>query len=305
MLPTPLLAALLATQISLSEGPVEPQSAGKTAAPPYSLPFALRPAAASNVLRLDTVLALSEAATTVPVLALASWKLSPDFSLLARFGVVINSTGEETASGVAIPNIALGGTYVLKPFPAVRTALFLGLTLPMGSGGGDEPEASTRTAVVSGILARSAMDNALFAVNYLTVFPGASIAWVDRGWTLQAELTLLFLNRVRGDQMDPDAFRLNLTSGLHAGYFLTPAISIAAELRYQRWLINETVLGTGSTPRADNLTVAAGPRLHLQVSPTAWFRPGISFAFGLDAPMGFSSDGQKYKIVQLDLPLIF
>ena len=51
--------------------------------------------------------------------------------------------------------------------------LFLGVTVPIGQGG-DKAAAmdSTAAAAGAGINARSAMDNALFAVNFMTVFPG-------------------------------------------------------------------------------------------------------------------------------------
>ena len=53
--------------------------------------------------------------------------------------------------------------------------------------------------------------------------------------------------------------------------------------------------------RLDNITVAAGPRVHLKLGETLWFRPGIAYARGLDNPMA----DDDYHIVQVDLPLAF
>src|SRR5690606_5383056 len=92
-------------------------------------------------------------------------------------------------------------------------------------------------AAGSGIYARSAMDNAMFAVNYLTFFPGLGIAYVADGLTVQAEATVLSLHRARGgESAEPDEHRVNFTSGVHVGYFVLESLSLGADLRYQRWL---------------------------------------------------------------------
>ena len=57
--------------------------------------------------------------------------------------------------------------------------------------------------------ARSALDNAMFAVDDFTVFPGVNVAYVNGGFTAQAEATLSQLTRVRGatDDKDPSTTR--------------------------------------------------------------------------------------------------
>ena len=144
------------------------------------------------------------------------------------------------------------------------------------------------------------MDNAMFAVNDLTVFPGIDLAYLRGGFTVQGEVTVLQLTRVRGEAVQPDASRTNLTSGLHAGYFLTPWLSVGAELRYQRWLSTPASVAADPSVR-DNLSAAAGPRLHLKVSRALTLRPGLSYATGLDAPMR----AQSFQVVQLDVPVLF
>ena len=44
------------------------------------------------------------------------------------------------------------------------------------------------------------------------------------------------LERVRGASVQHEASKTNLTSGLHVGYFLVDALSLGAELHYQRWI---------------------------------------------------------------------
>jgi hypothetical protein len=191
----------------------------------------------------------------------------------------------------------------LNPVKPLRIGLFLGITAPIGSGGGNDPKPANVAANAAGIRARSAMDNAMFAVNYFTVFPGIGIAYVDHGFTLQAETTLLQLMRVRGDKTKadgPDDSRTNLTAGIHAGYFFTNWLSAGVELRHQRWLSTPKAI-EGKPELRDTTTWAIGPRFHIPLQEGMWLRPGVSFAMPLDNPM----KDAHYKIVQLDVPLAF
>jgi len=225
-----------------------------------------------------------------------SYKVAPNLAVLLRVGVVSDSPPVGDA-GFAFVNPAIGGTYVVNIAPALRLALFLGLAFPVGMGGGNTPDKAVRSAVLAGIPARSAMDNAMFAVNYITPFPGVDLAYVQGGLTVQAEATVLQLFRVRGDNVDKDSARTNFTTGLHIGYFIASAVSVGAEIRHQAWLSNGSL--PDGDPRRDTTTFAVGPRLHFKIGEKAWFRPAVAYARALDNPM---SD-QKYNIVQLDLPI--
>lgn len=295
--------------------PAPPAEAPKPKPPPYSLPWQLRPAAAATVIRSDTTFAsydpalgTEERGLTVASMLLGSYKLTKEFAPLVRLGIVSNSPPDGAAvsdSATVFLNPVIGGTYVLNPIPELRVALFLGLALPFGGGSGDSPEPASAQALARGVLARSAMDNAMFATNYMTPFPGIGVAYVKSGLTVQAEATLLQLIRVRGGDHPTDSkddMRTNFTSGLHVGYFLIPALSLGAELRYQRFLKHNVLddAPDGDT-RKDNLTAAIGPRVHIQLGETTWFRPGVSYTMALDDPM----DADKYRIVQLDLPFAF
>lgn len=291
---------------------ITPQPAAKA---PYSIPFQLRPAAAVTVLRTDTSFAfyddpaVNQDGTTVASMLLASYKATDHFSPLVRVGMVSNSPpAGDGAAGFLNP--VLGATYVLPLNPALRAAFFLGMTLPIGSGGGDTPNPAKAASNAAGIRARSAMDNAMFAVNDFTVFPGASLAYVAHGWTLQLETTLLQLFRVRGEDatnamgapLNPDSTRTNFTAGFHAGYFFYPELSGAIELRHQRWISTPRAIANDATDTLrDTTTVAVGPRLHFKVGETSWIRPALAFAVGLDDPL----QRWESKSVQLDIPVIF
>ncbi|MFO0758312.1 MAG: hypothetical protein U0359_17600 [Byssovorax sp.] len=294
-----LLAVSILTTAPLAasaEAPAEPPP------PPYSLPWQLRPAAIANVIRSDTSIASYEDATTkkgtftVASLITGIYKVTPEFAPFIR----VTFVGTEKSGGAANP--AFGGTYLLKLGHGMRLAAFLGFAIPAGEGGGNTTSKEPGTSVRAGVLARSAMDNALFAVNDFTVFPGLDFAYVDHGFTVQVEATTLFLTRVRGDLVQKDKSKINLTAALHAGYFVVPWLSLGAELRYQRWLSTPVAVAADTTGALrDNLSFAAGPRFHAKLGDGVWLRPGLSYARGLDKPMA----GADYNIVQIDVPFLF
>jgi hypothetical protein len=280
-----------------------PLSAGAAPKAPYSLPWQLRPTAAVNVVRSDTSLALSSTdatgdSVTTAAMLLASYKITPHLAPLVRVGYVDHAPGTGSP-GAALVNPVLGAIYSHDLSETLRLGFFLGVTVPVGMGGGDTPEPATLAAARAGVLARSAMDNAMFAVNDFTVFPGVGLSYVAGGFTAQVEATVLQLTRVRGEAVQPDKSRTNFTSGLHLGYFVHPAVSLGGELRYQRWLSTPSTVT--SEELRDTLTVAAGPRFHLKLSDTVVVRPGLSYALALDAPMKTSN----YSIFQLDVPVLF
>jgi len=293
-----------------------PPEAPKPKPPPYHLPFQLRPVAAATVIRSDTAFAFYKApndgpsGTTIASTLLASYKVTPEFAPLVRLGIVSDSPPDTPTAPdgkVGFMNPVIGGTYGIKPSPETRLGLFLGIALPLGSGGGDTPDPAVKAAVSKGINARSAMDNAMFATNYLTFFPGVGFAYVAKGLTVQVEATLLQLIHVKGKALEDvplpgkeEASRTNLTMGLHVGYFFIPQLSLGAELRHQRWLSTPAFVEADSS-RRDTTTVAIGPRVHFKLGENIWFRPGIVYARGLDKPMTTAD----YNIVQLDLPFIF
>lgn len=289
--------------------------------PPYSLPWQLRSAMAGTGVRSDTAIASFKDAksgnggTTVATMLTGSYQVANGFAPMVRLGFVGNSppsavpvagTPAPPGGGVSLVNPVIGATYSLALPAHFRLAFFLGVTVPIGMGGGDTPDGTQLAAAKAGVLARSAMDNAMFAVNDMTVFPGLDIAFVSHGFTAQAEVTLFQLGRVRGGggatPHNPDAAKTNLTTGLHLGYFIIPQLSLGAELRYQRWLSTPAAVAADATGASrDNLSFAIGPRLNVKLSEGTWFRPGIAYARGLDDPMSKSS----YNVVQLDLPFVF
>jgi hypothetical protein len=271
---------------------------------PVSLPWSLRSPAASSVVRLDTAVGTfvdsgTRGETGASVLTVSD-RITSTLAPLARVAFVDNrpATGPRA---VAISNPIVGLTWapIAAPSPW-RLATLVAVAVPAGSGGGDDGNPARAAAEKAAVFARSAMDNSLFAVNYVTPIVGLDLGYVRAGWTVQAEATLFQSARVRGAKVDPDAYKTNSTSGVHVGYFLAPWLCASTELRYQRYL--STPKSVAMTPATrDNLTVAFGLRTQIVIAPHRVLKPGLSYARGLDDPMA----ARSYQIVQLDLPFAF
>jgi hypothetical protein len=315
--PAPLPAApapadATPAETAVANATVTPALAPAPPPPPYSLPWQLRPVGAANVVRSDTAYALYDNGagangSTIATMLTGSYKVTPSLAPLVRLGFVKNDAPAMGVDGTSFVNPIVGATYARR-VAALRWAAFLGGTAPIGQGGGNTPVAGAATADTSGVRARSAMDNAMFAVNYFTAILGGDIAYVDHKLTIQAEATLFQLFRVRGDTAasSTDSTRTNSTVGLHAGYFIIPMLSLGGEIRYQRWLSTPTQLTMGNKVdiadfAKDTLTVAIGPRMHIPLGRSLFLRPGISYARGLDRPLTDAS----YNVVQIDVPLYF
>jgi len=311
----PVSAALpTAEQPAKVEQPAPAEKPAPAAAAPYSVPWQLRGAGAATALRLDSSVAFYRDAAgggsglTSATTLLGSRKVTSAFAPMIRLGLVTDqapvASGTASKTTAAFLNPAVGGTYLFKLTPDLRLAAFAGVTLPLGSGGGSWPEGkapSEYQAQAAGVWARSAMDSAMFAVNYLGVIPGLSLAFVRWGFTAQLEATVIVLARVRGDPaQEKDDSRVNLTGGLHLGYFIIPQLSIGAELRMQRWLSTPAAVAKDPS-KLQTVTFAAGPRGHFQLGQSVTIRPGLSYSRAFDAPMTRGD----YQILQVDVPMTF
>lgn len=270
---------------------------------PYALGWSLRPAGPVNVVRSDTAVGFYEDAgvdgNTVASTFLVAYKVTPALSPLLRFAVVRNDPAMG-GSATAISNPLIGAMSAVHVPAPYKLGVFAGLALPLGSGGGNSADPAMASTVRSAIAARSSMDNALFAINDLTPIIGIDAAYVDGGLTLQLEATLFELVRVRGDIIQPDAYKTNFTTGAQVGYFVLPSLSTSVEVRYQRWLSTPAAVEAAPETR-DTLSAAFGVRGHVDLGGKRWLRPGLSYARGLDDPMS----GRNYQIVQIDVPFTF
>lgn len=294
---------------------VAPQALPKS--PPYSLPWQLRSVTAGTVIRSDSSFAgyedaASHPGTTSVTTLLATYKIpgtggaGSGLAPMLRLGFV-NDSPPSGAGGLTFMNPLVGATYALKLPSDFRLAFFFALSVPIGGGGGDTPAPGNANSRAKGIFARASMDNAMFAVNDFTLIPGLDFAYVGHGLTLQAEVTLLELLRVRGEKVQAEASKTNFTSGIHVGYYFTDTLSAGADLRYQRWISPpaavEKLRAATDDAVMDNASFAVGPRVHIKVLGSSWIHPGLSYGRGLDKPTGPA--GSNYQFVQLDVPFQF
>jgi hypothetical protein len=273
--------------------------------PPYSLPWLLRPAMPASVLRLDETLAFLEdpasgqgGATYVTSL-IATYRISPRWVPIFRDTFIRNEAPGAAPSASAFSNPLLGVNYIHPLGGGWRWTGFFASTIPIGSGGGDTPDSAKADAQSAAIPARSSMEGSLFAVNYWAVIGGLGLARITHGLTLQAEVTVFQLTRVRGPETQ-DKSRTNLTAGLHAGHFFSPKVSVGAELRIQHWLTNAAPVRNDPSAR-QQLTLGLGPRFHFKLDEKRWLRPGLSYTRAFDDPMKLSG----YDVLQVDVPFAF
>ena len=273
---------------------------------PYSLPWQLRPAAVGTFVRLDQTLALFENASTKAsghtwvTTLIGARKISPRWAMAGRASLVSHRPSSFGAAGAtAFSNLVVGATYAPPPRAPWRASGAFTVALPVGQGGGINPDTAAANAMSAALPARAAMDNAVFAVNYLTLIGGCDLAWVSSGWTVQGEATVFRLLRARGPETQ-DASRTNFTAGLHLGYFVTSRFTLSGEFRYQRWLSNAAPVRKNPDAR-ETATMGLGARVHVPLGGGHWIRPGVLVSKIIDHPGSLLN----YRLVQVDLPVSF
>lgn len=287
-------------------------------APRTSLPWQLRPITIGTLARVDSMLAVFNDANgnldkAVATVAGVSYRISGSWAPVVRLAFVGNDAPGAATDGSSVANPLVGVTYA-RAFGSKRLALFGATTLPIGTGGGEAPNIRTAKSNVAASTARPA-DHAMFAVSYMTAIAGAAVAYVNHGLTVQAEMTLLQLVRVRGERSDgaTDLFRTEAAAGLHLGYFFGGHVSLSGDVLHRRWLSHPTTVNpvtggrvTLSDADMSSTTVAIGPRLHFRIGKQGWVRPGLALVRGLDA-RGFDAPLLTAQTtgVQIDVPVSF
>jgi hypothetical protein len=305
-----LMGALFAAQAQADEVPAvaagvpDAQPGLRPAAlPQYSAPWGLPSVFVGTGARLDNSFAFSHDPQSRNVIADASvfgvsYKLRPGFAVAAKLGWVVNQPGMGD-SQTTVSNPAIGAAFTV-PFKAgIFFGVALSVAIPVGAGGGDMPDVTTLQANRAGIFARSALDQALFTTNYLTLTPIVSAAWLGHGATVQASAALTQAIRTRGDMVSPDAYQTGLGMGLHVGYYVLRPLSIGAEARYVAALTTTTAVKMNSVMR-EQISTAIGIRGHFKAG-SASLHPGISYTRGIDAPMSTAG----YNVLGVDLVIVF
>jgi len=283
-----------------------------------SLPWQLHSVTTSNLVQVDSAASafrdpqgsIDIAETTA---LSASYQLTDRWSPMIRLGFVGNNAPGAALDGTSFSNPLVGATYT-RGMDSRRLALFAAVAIPIGSGGGNEPDPRAARTNAASITARPA-DEAMFEVNYATAMVGADVAYVKHGFTAQAEATLLQSIRARGDKTTAgtDEFRTRAAMGGHLGIFLGRHVSVGADLEYRRWLSHPTMLDAMTDPRVPSadedlatLTASIGARVHFHVGKAS-IQPGLSYTRGFDGlalhePMNIT---KQTNAVAISIPVLF
>lgn len=267
------------------------------AAAPYSAPFQLRGAVAGNALRSETAFGFSDGADAVASYLSVSYKLMPDVAGVARVGVA-SASPASGVGGTALMNPQLGVLWSPKLGESFRLSPFLGVTLPVGMGGGETPTPEVSAALAAARQSRFGLDSGIALPNHLWMTGGVSAAWIAHGVTLQAEATLHQGVKTRGASTVDEAIT-NTVSGVFAGYSVIPQLNVGAELRYQHFL--STPASVAKTPELrGQLSFAAGARGHFKVGELT-LRPALSYGRALG---GVAGDASVHAVI-FDMALAF
>lgn len=267
----------------------------------YSLPWGLRPAIAPNLLRLDTVVAPANDGTTVASILTGGGKpleAIPDLGVYGRLGFA-HHDGDAGAAEV-VSNPLVGALYTPELARGLRLAGFFGVAIPIGMGGGDDPDTEQRATLAAASRARAGLDGVLFGSNYLALVGGLDLAYLVAGFTFQVEGTLIGSFRARGPAADADISRAAVTTGAHVGYLVAELVNLSVEARLQAFLSDARPVVANPDAR-EQLTLGGGARFNVELAPTILARPGLAYFAGLDAPM---SDAEVH-VVQVDFPFTF
>jgi hypothetical protein len=285
---------------------------------PASQPWQLRSVTTGNVVQTDSAAAVfrdpqGNVDIAVTTALSASYQATDRWAPMIRIGFVGNDAPGAALDGASFGNPIAGATYT-RSMDSRRIALFAAVAIPVGSGGGNQPDPRAARTNAASITARPA-DEAMFAVNYATAILGADVAYVKNGFTAQAEATLLQSIRARGDKTvaGTDAFRTRATLGAHLGMFFGRHVSAGADLEYRRWLSHPAMLDAMDDPRVPTahegqatLTASIGARVHFRVGKAS-IHPGLSYTRGFDglAPHGPTNITKQTNAVGIAIPVQF
>jgi hypothetical protein len=212
-----------------------------------------------------------------------AYPLGRGFDLQGGFAAAYNHPpgGPATATW-GNPLVAVA--YHARPRPDVRLVPIVGGLAPLARGGGNHPDPAVEAANTAGALTRSGYNGGIFTPNEAAVGAGLDAAWAIQVITLQAEVIVADLIRVRGEEVLPEAHRPFGSAALFVGGWVRAWLSGGAELRYIGFLLTPEEVKQDPASR-EQTSVEIGLRAHLPLAGSVMIHPGLSYARGLDPPM--------------------
>jgi hypothetical protein len=249
------------------------------------------PIGLSGGLSNSFVLRGNGAESTLMTVLSASYAWTSSFSTFARVGSVYNaSTGLESAAGWANP--ALGASVLFPVTKSLSIGGLSGVTIPVGSGGGNSPSPAALRAWTNSI----DWGGAMFAVNHVDIFAGVHAQYSLDRLTLQFDSTLHELLRVRGQETDPIGAAATVTgTTATVSYAVLPQLSFSTALSETRVWNTPTYVVVDPNSRVDYF-FSAGVSTDVKIGRTD-VTPGLVYARALDLPLS----GQGFQVAELDL----
>jgi hypothetical protein len=215
--------------------------------------------------------------------------LSAHITLTLDLGFVSDLGGPADAWGFANPQLAVDLAYVLGPLQLDGIA---GITLPVGSGGGDHADPVTLAAMLAG----TDWGGPMFAPDHMDFFGGLKLAAPVGRFRLLGRATLHDAERVRGDAIDQVGPRVTfLFSGARASY-LREGITVFAEF-LDTYILN--------TPHFVEMDARARQSQYLGAGITISHRslhgvsPTLRYVRGIDP----RKDAVNFQVIELTLAL--
>jgi hypothetical protein len=229
--------------------------------------------------------------STVMTVLGGAYAWTESLSTFARVGAVYNaSSGLQSAVDIANP--ALGVNVQVEADKGLVLGGQFGVTVPVGTGGGDSASAAGIRAWMNSI----DWGGVMYAPNHLDLFAGARAAYTLRRCTFQLESVLNELLRVRGEKTDPVGAAVTLTSTTATiSYAVLPQLSLSTALSETRVWNTPTFVASDPDSRVDYFFIAgASTTVRVGRTDVSW---SLLYARALDLPLS----GQRFQVAELDL----
>ena len=220
-----------------------------------------------------------------------SYALNSWLSTYGRVGWVHDASADGS-SGNGFANPAAGLTASVPVGKHLTLGGIVGVTVPVGSGGGNAPNKAVLKAWTNSI----DWGGAMFAVDHVDTLVGGKGALAFGDLTLSLESTLHELTRVKGEAADPIGAHASVTSTMATVSFaLHPKLTLSSALSETRfWNRPTCIRETPASAQDYFFIVGASTDFKVRGVDVA---PGLVYARALDLPL--SAD--KFQVVELDL----
>ena len=220
-----------------------------------------------------------------------SYALNSWLSAYGRVGWVHDAyTGQESGTGFANPAAGLQASVPVGKH--VTVGGIVGVTAPLGSGGGNAPNPTVLKAWSNSI----DWGGAMYAVDHVDTLIGGKGAFTLGDATLSLESTLHELTRVRGEKADVIGSHATVTSSTATlSYALHPKLTLSSAMSETRFWNKPTCIRESPASAQDYFFIA-GASTTFDVSGID-VAPALSYARALDLPL----TADKFQVVELDL----